>query len=365
MSKRIEERMNVAGAMTAESRVDAANYVLHGVVLCGFESANGRRYPRKVLEAECGKYDGAKVFLNHSKDGRLFHEWVGVVRRPKPGSDGRPRGDIHLFKTEPVNATVIEKAQECPDKFGMSHVVRARTRREGAIDVIEGFDVVESVDIVTDPATTPGGLFEGKAVAKIPFRKLLESVLPKLAPDRAKAVHGVLAEDDAAMAPMLDAPVDEPGPDADGDDAMDDAFKQLMHTSMDKLLDESHSLSEFLKNIRAIYKTRAQVTGNGKATDDAGDDAGAKESKELVKAADVLAECALAKFSPTYDQGERLRGIPDKDTRAVVIESFKSAAAIQVAEVPRSTGRKPPVKESTAAETVPPSIDELKKRIKG
>jgi hypothetical protein len=158
---RIAERVGaVAGG------VDEAARVIRGAVICGFESANRRRYPRAVLVRDCRKYEGAKVHFDHRAGDRSFRDWVGVVENVRPGPDGRPRGDLRLFAADPGVPKLLEAARVCPGRFGLSHVIDARTRREGGVEVVEEIARVESVDIVLDPATNPGGLFEGTGAAR-------------------------------------------------------------------------------------------------------------------------------------------------------------------------------------------------------
>lgn len=372
-TRRITERVV---APFAGARVDREAGVIYGVKLCGLVSANERDYLPETFRRDIGKYDGATIHFDHARE-RTVAGVGGKIRNPRVDESGVPRGDAHLLKSHPNYGPVMEAAQlEAEGRggglYGFSHVVMAKTSRRKGREVVEGIERVESVDIVAVPATTTGFFEsrEGRAVEKIPFRTLLEALLPKLSAERAKPARKwlVLAEDDAGMAPMLDTPVDAPADDATGDDAMDDAFKQLMHTSLDKLLDESHSLGEFLKNIRAIYKTRAQVTGNGKATDDAGDDAGKSESVRPLDSALVLSECKALQFSPSYEQGEHLRAIPSPDTRKVVVEAWKAAAKATAAEPPVSHGRDRAgrVTEQKADDAAaPPTLDEIKKRFRG
>lgn len=361
-SKRLTERLTVSGAMTSESSVDAANYVLRNVVLCGFESANGRRYPRAVLEKECPKYDGAKVYLNHSKNGRLFHEWVGIVQRPKPGPDGRPRGDVQLFKSEPASATVIEKAQVCPGKFGMSHVVMASTRREGGIEVVEGYESVESVDIVTDPATTPAGLFEGKNVNKITLKQFAERFGPKFGPVKWGALSK-LCEDYPAMAdaPVVDAPADDAAGDA-GD--LKSALMSALWPIVEQAFDDGNS-SKAESALRDFIKLHAKHTGTSADTGGADGDAMTPEGK-LPTLRDVIAECKAASLdNPDVDFLERLTGIAEKGTREFFIGQAKKATESK-AETPRSTPRDRTVKEDKDKDAnTGASLDDIKKRIKG
>lgn len=157
---RIAERVGLLGGS-----VDEAAGVLRNAVICGLESANKRRYPRAVLERDHKKYEAAKVFFGHDTGDRPFRDWIGLVENVRPGTDGRPRGDLRLFKSDPNAGKLLEAARVCPGRFGLSHVVEAKCRREHGIEIIEAIERVESVDVVLSPATNAGGLFESTGMS--------------------------------------------------------------------------------------------------------------------------------------------------------------------------------------------------------
>jgi hypothetical protein len=260
---RLTERLTVprGDALTGDN-VDIAAGVLKNVVLCGFKSANGREYPRAVLESRLAKYEGAKANLNHAVNGRVFQEWIGVIRNVRKGDDGRPRGNVVLFKSDPHTPKILEAAQTCPDKFGMSHVALCRTsRRADGVEVVEDIEAVESVDIVVDPATVDG-LFEdkGAAVGKVSLKRFVELRGPKWGPQK-WAAAAKLCEDFPAYA---DVPaVDEPAADAEekpGD------LKAALMAALEPMLDEAFDSGDPAKLIAALkdfIKLHAKHTGKG------------------------------------------------------------------------------------------------------
>lgn len=344
-AKRLIERVS---APFSGSRVDREKGVIYGVKLCGFTSVNGRDYPAEMFRRDIGKYENVPINFNHGRERRV-EDVAGRIKAPRVDADGTPRGDAHLLKSHPMYERVMEAAERDPGLFGFSHVALCRTKAgTGGRERVEGMDSVESVDLVAQPATT-GGFFEdrsGTVATKIKFAKLVEAVIGKLSADRAKAVRKwhVLAEDDATLAPMMDTEVDAPADDAGGDDSLDAAFAQLMHAQLDALLGDSHSLSEFLSNIRELYKTRAKVMGKA-APKDADDSDGTPASEGKKASADVVvAECKAAGLSSQaiVDHLPSLSAIPTKEGRAAVITTLKAATEGQGAERPKSTPRTGP-----------------------
>lgn len=342
--KRIVERVD---APFAGVRVDREKGIVFGVKLCGTTSANGRDYPPEMFRREIAKYDGVPINFNHDHDRRVENVG-GRIKSPRIDADGTPRGDAHLLKSHPMYERVMEAAEKDPGLFGFSHVVFAKTSRgANGRERVEGYDRVEALDLVAQPATT-AGLFEsqgngGRAVA-LTVKALCEALVkhPKV-PSKHVAPLKALAEMDGAgdLSTTMDAaPPDDAGEGAMGD-AIDEAFKTLMHAQLDALLDESHSLPEFLSNIRELYKTRAKVTGAGKNTDgatDTDDDPAATESKRLPKLKDIVAECKVASFpNPPLELVERLTTIGDPETRKFILGQLKVTESGR--ETPIAAGR--------------------------
>lgn len=333
----------------AGSSVDRRAGTIANVVICGFESANGRDYPAPVFKRDFAKYEGRPVNADHAQSATVDRR-LGWFSGVKVGEDGKPRGTLNLLKSHPLYERVMEAAERNPALFGFSHVAYCKTRTERGREVVEAIERVESIDLVADPATTKG-LYESTArrtgVAST-LRAVIEKFRGKLKEQRQqKAARKLLlaSEDDAGMGAMMDAPVEDPADDADGGDAIDDAFSQLMHASLDKLLDDSHSLNDFISHIRTLYKTRAQVTGSGSTDAGAGsgsgdddDDDPPSEGKKP-SLAGVLKECETAGFVATTADLAVLTEMPSKTGRAAYIERLKKTTEGAGAEKPKSGGR--------------------------
>jgi hypothetical protein len=315
--------------------------VVAGVCICGLSSANGRDYPPDVLRKAATKYEGAQVYLDHVDGGgksRGVREWFGEIRNVRSRPDGRPEGDLHYPAEHNFAAEFAGRATNFPRSLGLSHVVEAKTSRRDGREVVEEISRVESVDLVASPATNTSLKEERGTVPQTTLRAVVESFRDKLPAERQAACRKLLllAEDDAATGALMGAPVDAPAEGAGADDAIDGAFKTLMHAQLDALLDESATLAQFLSNIRELFKTRAKVMG--KSEPKADDGATPAEAKALDPDA-VISECKGWQFSPTYEQGEHLRRIPHQDTRKLVVESMKAALKAAAGETPRSAPR--------------------------
>lgn len=150
----LRERITADGA-----RVDREAGVIHGVKLLGSLSTNRRKYSAKAIEQAAKMYEGAAVNVDHpSKPGtgeRSVTDGIGWIQSVEV-KDGVPYGDLHVLKSHPSAAMVLEAAERNPKRFGMSH------NADGVVEVQEGRNVVTSinrvisVDIVQNPATTQG-----------------------------------------------------------------------------------------------------------------------------------------------------------------------------------------------------------------
>jgi hypothetical protein len=352
---RITERFAFTGG-----KVDREAGTIAECLICGPTSENARDYPwGGSLRGAHAKYEGAPSNCDHGKDDSIDRR-LGWFTGVAPGADGQPRGTFNLLKSHPMYERVMEAAERNPKLFGFSHVIEAKTSRRDGREIVESIERVVSIDLVAVPATTKG-LFEHKEPAvKTTLRAVVEAFRDKLPAERQAACRKLLllAEDDAATGALMGAPVDEPPAGAEADDAIDGAFKTLMHAQLDALLDESATLAQFLSNIRELFKTRAKVMGKSEPK---ADDGATPAEAKVLDAGAVIAECKLWQFAPSYEQGEHLRRIPHQDTRKLVVESMRAALKQAAGETPKSAPRT--VKEDVAGEV--PTLDEMKKRIRG
>ncbi len=161
----IAERFGFSGGKV---RRDGPSPVIEGVLLCGPQSANRRRYRVEAFAGERVKlYDGRIVFLNHGKGseahGRDYQDKIAVVENARHRADGMPLGDLAVNPKHPYAETFLWDAEHQPKSCGMSHVARCQTEpgADGWEDVTEILEAL-SVDVVVDPATTQG-LYESKS----------------------------------------------------------------------------------------------------------------------------------------------------------------------------------------------------------
>jgi len=160
MTELIQEYVDSRGVAL---RVDARAGVLRGVKLIGLESQNGRRYRPAALAQAVGLYEGAKVNVNHPKQGPLaprdYQDRLGVIRQVEFRPGEGLFGNLHFNPKHALAEQLVWDAEHNPNNVGFSHNVLARLVREGEAVIVEAITRVQSVDLVADPAATQG-LFE-------------------------------------------------------------------------------------------------------------------------------------------------------------------------------------------------------------
>lgn len=183
-------------------RVDRAAGVLRGVKLIGLESLNGRRYRPEALSAAVALYEGAKVNVNHPKEGPLaprdYRDRLGVIREVEFRVEEGLFGNLHFNPKHAVAEQLAWDAEHNPRNVGFSHNVLARLTREGAQSLVEAITHVQSVDLVADPASTRG-LFE----------ELSEEAKPQAASAALGAESGLLVQEAVARGDRLEAELKE------------------------------------------------------------------------------------------------------------------------------------------------------------
>jgi hypothetical protein len=163
MTEHLQEYVDSRGVAL---RVDRAMGVLRGVKLIRLESLNGRRYRPEALAAAVSLYEGAKVNVNHPKEGPLaprdYRDRLGVIRQVELRADEGLFGNLHFNPKHALAEQLAWDAENNPRNVGFSHNVLARLSRDGEQTVVEAITHVQSVDLVADPAATQG-LFEETA----------------------------------------------------------------------------------------------------------------------------------------------------------------------------------------------------------
>jgi len=146
-------------------RADRVTGTIRDCKLCGLTSSNGRTYPASTLQKALPLYEGAKVNINHGRgrEPRGYEDRIGSVANVRfvPG-DGL-RGDLRINPKHPLAEQLLWDAENAPGSVGLSHAIDAKVSRgkDGNVTVTE-IVAVDSVDLVSDPATTQG-LFESRS----------------------------------------------------------------------------------------------------------------------------------------------------------------------------------------------------------
>lgn len=326
--------------------VDPEAGVIRNVLVCGFHSANGRRYPADVLRKAVGLYEGRPVNLDHA-DRATCDRRFGWLSNVRAGADGRPRADLNILRTHERAASVFEAAERNPEMYGLSHVALCRTKRDrDGTEVIEAIESVESVDLVADPATTPGLKHESKGTAvKVKLSKLVEWLAPKVTFDKLARVKRL-----SEMDGMDGMEVDEPAAETSPDDAIDGAFKQAMHAVIDGYPGQLDAAG-VLGKLKELFKAHGKLGDSG-GSDDKPAEGGAdsegenKESKTVTQPDDgkaireAIEACRKVGFKGfDADDLDLIASAPAERREAVAKRLMGTVQQPAAAEKPKSAGR--------------------------
>lgn len=321
----------------ASSNVDREKGVIHNVLICGFESANGREYPRKVFERDYRLYEGRPVNANHGTAGgeSTIERRLGWFENVKPDDQGRPRGDFHMLKSHPMCGPVMEAAERNPSLFGFSHVAMCELNQRNGIEVVEAIKSVVSVDLVADPATTKG-LHESKGNSMRTIKTFLESWGTRFDLSTLAKARRLVEMDDMAEVPMEDAEsLDASDASAEPDDAIDAAFGQAMHSVIDGYLSGDLEFAAMLSKLKELGKAHGKVagdddsdsdsdddSGSGSDSDSASDDSASEESHKRMGRAiyESLTLCESLGFVPNAAHLKMISSVPKAERKGVAEE---------------------------------------------
>ena len=143
-------------------RVDREAGVIRNVKLIGLESSNSggkRRYPKDTLSRARNLYEGAAIYIDHVTDPtkaavvRSQRDHWGEVRDVSERADGL-YGDVHYLKKHSQTEEILERAERFPNRVACSHSARAAVEYRQGYEIVTDIELVRSVDLVTQPATT-------------------------------------------------------------------------------------------------------------------------------------------------------------------------------------------------------------------
>lgn len=183
--------------------VDRTRGVIEGVKILGLVSKNGRTYsPAAVREAKA-RYEGAKVNVNHPPANqphlaRGYEDRLGALRGVTlvegkgPEVDGL-YGNLHFNPKHALAEQLAWDAENSPENVGFSHNIIGQSRPTKTGPVVERIEVVNSVDLVADPATTRG-LFESVIPKGADRMDLKDITLEQLRSERPELLEALIAD---------------------------------------------------------------------------------------------------------------------------------------------------------------------------
>lgn len=142
-NKTIDATFELAEAMGATT-IDKERGVIEGVLLLTGDkvSRNKTMYGKRVLAEAVARYEGAKMFLDHPKNGetvRSVRDFGGVYKNVRIEEGRFLRADLHLIPSPEVRSTVIPIAESKPAGVGLSIRDRGHGRDENGVFLVEGF----------------------------------------------------------------------------------------------------------------------------------------------------------------------------------------------------------------------------------
>jgi len=314
--------------------VDREKGVVRNVKLLGLISANNREYTQECVDKALPLYEGCPAFADHVEDGKKhpYRNKLGVHRNVRRTVDGI-YGDFHFNPKHPLAEQLCWDAVNDPAGCGFSHDIRARTIRKDGKTIVQEIVSVESVDLVTKPATT-SGLFEEELPNDPVLREFCEHALSAVSDARSIVLGTDAIETRKArlqevlsvwQAELTGTPVTN----------KENATMEWKDVTLEQLRENRKDLVEVLTGTDATSKLNAEVKTLTEAV--AAKDAEAKTLKEelatikaqeaeLAKSNAISEELKAAKLdvadkaacSETFM--EQLKAASDADARKRLIE---------------------------------------------
>jgi len=210
-ARNFEYQQDLMEAVTTAT-VNKEMGVIEGVVLLTGDkiSKNKTFYTKKALSEAAGRYEGAKMFIDHPADkdstARSIRDFGGVYQNVRIEENKFLKADLHLLPSQAIRDLIIPIAEMKPTPKGVGLSIRDKGhgREEDGVFLVEGFSGKNgfSIDLVTE-ASVNENLYESDQggdnmeLSKVTLEELLEgnpTLVEKIKADERGAVMKELEE---------------------------------------------------------------------------------------------------------------------------------------------------------------------------
>lgn len=141
---------------TAGATLNREAGIIENMVILASESLNGRHYTGNCMLNALPLFENVQVFANHGEEfSRDVKDLLGGYKNVR-FEENKVKGDLHLVCGSELKEMIFNIAEKFPNLAGNSIDATGKYYLEGDVTVIEELTHVNSVDIVTKPATTKG-----------------------------------------------------------------------------------------------------------------------------------------------------------------------------------------------------------------
>lgn len=268
----------------------------------------------QMLKIECDKYvSGVKVKADH-KSG-IFGTAAYLKNFRIEGN--QLKADLYVLESEENRAKLFEMASEIPDTFGLSVSIEQEIEEVAGRLAIRP-TAVDSIDLVTEPAANPAGLFSKQVDANPKQNNTMTDSEFKALCDKfdlfSKEVKEKMSKYDAALWP--ETPAANTGGEAPGRGGLFAQFEKALNDTKAEFAKQLKSATEdTAKTIAAEFSKVVGTSTVKVGTDSAASDEAAKKEK-AANSPEAFEARVQEHFAKSKNKGEAMSAAIKDDNAA-------------------------------------------------
>jgi hypothetical protein len=312
------------------------HYVIRNVSMLAEFSKNQRRYSAKVQREAVPIFEGIKAYADHptkanEKEPRRVKETIGRYRGVRfLEAVNKTYGDLHLVPTKLVTDYIIPIAESDPSLIGSSINAFGKMDSDGNVESITR---AQSVDLVTEPATTQG------------LHEAVDKGIPKIKEGEEPMTFDEVLKDEALMNKLREHVREELDIVKSYEEkenqikVLSEQVASVQKDSNDKIkaLEEENAKLKLADQARATEAEISAMLAESKLPEEAKKEvrplldkaADAEERKQLLKRMEDLVEGVkkgTKTTSPSVHTERKIEGaeVSERDLTTKVFESFRA-----------------------------------------